>query len=154
MSDDQAVEQLEARRCDSCYEPGTSADLPLHGECMLRAMFGGIADILTPEDVADVGPDGGMSVRDSARCVECLLSKFAVDSVLRREHLDTALEIRRQALALLQALVTRNYDALQKLDPKAAAMVAVRHGMRDALDELRPHLEALGLDDDDEEKTS
>src|SRR3954451_19892808 len=77
------------RRCIACDEPGTTAEFPVHGECLLRDLFGPIAEILTPEDVgAELDSDAGMTPRQSAWAVEMVIDQSTADAILRRNVLE------------------------------------------------------------------
>jgi hypothetical protein len=127
MSPDQTEPEESPRPCDFCDEPGTTDDLPEHGECILARDFGDIARILTPEDVSDklISAEGGMTARQSARAVERLLSCLPVDGVLRGRVTEVSLEERRKMLALIVAKATGDFTRLTELDPELARKIKI-----------------------------
>jgi hypothetical protein len=114
--------------CDRCGEP-TTPPFALHGECLLRREFGGIAEIVTPEDVGDsLDADAGMTPRQSGLAVEVLIDQSTADRVLRRAHLETlSLDERREMRAYLVAHISDNFGPLEEISPKSARELRIKH---------------------------
>lgn len=64
--------------CDTWCEEG------VHRACMLRSVSGGIGHLLDHYRwcICEGDPDAGMSYRESALCVDALVARFGVDSVM------------------------------------------------------------------------
>lgn len=141
------------RPCDACDEPGTTAELPMHGECLLRDSFGAIAEILTPEDVgAELDFDAGMTPRQSAQAVETLIDQSTADAILRgRVVEDYPLDERREMLAYLVACISEDLTRLEKIAPKRAHVLRVKLALRELFKLARNGDED---DDDDEDEAA
>jgi hypothetical protein len=141
------------RPCDACGEPGTTDELPLHGECILRQSFGGIAQLIVPEDVAAglINADGSMTARQSGFAVELCIAKSTADGILRRTLGAGDLLERRKVLGYLIAIVADDIDVLAQIDPKLAHHVRLRQAVKGLIDAMT---EDLDDDDDDDEPGS
>jgi hypothetical protein len=135
------------RPCDLCAESGTTDALPVHGECIIRREFGGIAHVLIPEDVADgtTDVDGGMTFRQSGLAVELCMAKTTADAILRAPRQGDGLDERRKVLAVLRAMVCDDLTELERLDPAMARA----HRIKELLGDLAKAV-CDQLDDDDE----
>jgi hypothetical protein len=104
--------------CPLCVDE-PEPDAPVHGSCLLRQALGGVGHLVDPQRWAE-DPDAGLSPRLSAVAVEAMVRKWGADELVAGE---VPIDERRRQLAIVQAVVAKDWVALAKLAPQHVGLL-------------------------------